>query len=113
MKVRILGSGTSTGVPRIGGEQGLDWGDCDPEEPKNRRTRASILIENEEGTRLLIDTSTDLRAQFIANGIDRIDRQQKRRGPAFGAHPNKRMALRHDACQCSSSGLGEGKCAAD
>ena len=73
MKVRILGSGTSTGVPRIGGELGLDWGDCDPEEPKNRRTRASILIENEEGTRLLIDTSTDLRAQFIANGIDRID----------------------------------------
>lgn len=73
MKVRILGCGTSTGVPRIGGEMGIDWGECDPNEPKNRRTRASILIENDEGTRLLIDTSTDLRAQFLANDINGID----------------------------------------
>lgn len=73
MKVLILGSGTSTGVPRIGGEHGLDWGDCDPLEPKNRRTRASIIIENDEGTRLLVDTSTDLRQQFIANNIHRVD----------------------------------------
>lgn len=69
MKALILGSGTSTGVPRIGN----DWGDCDPEESKNRRTRASILIESNDGSRLLVDTSTDLRAQFLANGIDRID----------------------------------------
>jgi len=73
MKVLILGSGTSTGVPRIGGEHGLDWGDCDPAEPKNCRTRASVIIENDEGTRLLVDTSTDLRQQFIANAIHRID----------------------------------------
>jgi phosphoribosyl 1,2-cyclic phosphate phosphodiesterase len=73
MKAIILGSGTSTGVPRIGGEHGVDWGDCDPNEPKNRRTRASIIIENDEGTRLLIDTSTDLRQQFLANDIHRID----------------------------------------
>ncbi|NBC36237.1 MBL fold metallo-hydrolase [Novosphingobium sp. FSY-8] len=73
MKVIILGSGTSTGVPRIGGENGLDWGDCDPNEPKNRRTRASIIIESEEGARLLVDTSTDLRQQFIANNIHNID----------------------------------------
>ena len=73
MKVRVLGSGTSTGVPRIGGEHGADWGDCDPAEPKNRRTRASIVIENNEGVRLLVDTSTDLRSQLLANDIHRID----------------------------------------
>ena len=69
MKLIVLGCGTSTGVPRIGN----DWGDCDPYEPKNRRTRVSIIVENEAGSRLLIDTSTDLRAQLLANEIDRID----------------------------------------
>ena len=69
MKVILLGSGTSTGVPRIGN----DWGDCDPNEPKNRRTRVSILVESDEGKRLLIDTSSDMRQQFLANGIDAID----------------------------------------
>lgn len=69
MKVLVLGSGTSTGVPRIGN----DWGLCDPDEPRNRRTRVSILIENDAGNRILIDTSSDLRAQFLANQIDGID----------------------------------------
>ncbi len=69
MKALILGSGTSTGVPRVGN----DWGDCDPEEPRNRRLRASILVESDDGSRLLVDTSTDLRAQLLANHIDRID----------------------------------------
>ncbi len=73
MKVVILGCGTSTGVPRIGGENGLDWGECDAGEPKNRRTRASILIESDEGARLLVDTSTDLRQQFLANNIHSVD----------------------------------------
>ncbi len=41
VKLIVLGSGTSTGVPRIGN----DWGECDPNEPKNRRTRVSILVE--------------------------------------------------------------------
>lgn len=68
MKVRILGSGTSSGVPRIGG----DWGDCDPNEPRNRRTRASILVESTT-TRLLIDTSPDLREQLLAAGVDHVD----------------------------------------
>lgn len=68
MKARILGSGTSSGVPRIGN----DWGACDPAEPRNRRTRASILIEHGE-TRILIDTSPDMREQLLAAGIDRID----------------------------------------
>lgn len=69
MKVKVLGSGTSTGVPRIGN----DWGLCDPEEPRNRRSRVSILIESDAGARLLVDTSTDLRAQLLANGIEAID----------------------------------------
>jgi phosphoribosyl 1,2-cyclic phosphate phosphodiesterase len=65
----MLGSGTSTGVPRVGN----DWGDCDPEEPRNRRTRVSILVENNAGKRLLIDTSTDLRQQLLSNNIDYLD----------------------------------------
>lgn len=70
----MLGSGTSTGVPRVGGEDGLgDWGDCDPSEPRNRRTRVSILVESNEGKRLLVDTSSDCRAQLLANRIGRID----------------------------------------
>jgi phosphoribosyl 1,2-cyclic phosphate phosphodiesterase len=73
MKLIMLGSGTSTGVPRIGEVAGGDWGLCDPEEPRNRRTRVSIIVESDEGRRLLVDTSPDLRAQFIANRIDRID----------------------------------------
>ncbi|MEO7384118.1 MAG: MBL fold metallo-hydrolase [Novosphingobium sp.] len=69
MKLRVLGSGTSTGVPRIGN----DWGLCDPEEPRNRRSRVSIVIESDAGARLLVDTSTDLRAQLLATGVEAID----------------------------------------
>lgn len=73
MKVTILGCGTSTGVPRLGGEFGADWGLCDPEEPKNRRTRVSIILESDAGSRILVDTPTDLRAQLLANEVHRID----------------------------------------
>ncbi len=69
MKLLMLGAGTSTGVPRIGN----DWGLCDPAEPRNRRSRVSIIVESAEGTRLLVDTSTDLRNQLLANDIDRVD----------------------------------------
>ena len=65
----MLGSGTSTGVPRIGN----DWGLCDPAEPRNRRSRVSIVVESDSGHRLLVDTATDLRHQLLATGIDRID----------------------------------------
>src|ERR1043165_2125951 len=68
LKVTILGCGTSSGVPRIGN----DWGSCDPAEPKNRRTRASILVESPT-TRLLIDTSPDMRAQLLAADVIHID----------------------------------------
>lgn len=60
MRVTILGCGTSSGVPRIGN----DWGSCDPGEPRNARRRVSILVEAGE-TRLLVDTSPDLRAQLL------------------------------------------------
>ncbi|MEN9683535.1 MAG: hypothetical protein RLZZ427_1286 [Pseudomonadota bacterium] len=69
MKLVILGCGTSTGVPRIGN----DWGLCDPQEPKNRRTRASVMVESAAGARLLVDTSTDLRQQLLSNTIDKVD----------------------------------------
>lgn len=69
MKLVVLGSGTSTGVPRIGN----DWGECDPNESRNRRTRVSIMVESDEGARLLVDTSTDLRQQLLANDIDKVD----------------------------------------
>lgn len=68
LKIRILGSGTSSGVPRIGN----DWGVCDPAEPRNRRTRASVLVESAT-TRILVDTSPDMRDQLNAAGADRID----------------------------------------
>ncbi len=73
MKVTLLGSGTSTGVPRLGGEEGVDWGLCDPDDPRNRRSRVSILVENDAGKRLLVDTSPDLRSQLLACEIGRID----------------------------------------
>ena len=69
MKLLMLGSGTSTGVPRIGN----DWGECDPGNPRNRRSRVSIIVENNAGKRVLIDTSTDLRAQLLANDIAKVD----------------------------------------
>jgi phosphoribosyl 1,2-cyclic phosphate phosphodiesterase len=68
----ILGCGSSGGVPRIGG----DWGLCDPANSKNRRRRCSILLEKTEGsgvTRLLIDTSPDLREQMLSAGVGEID----------------------------------------
>ena len=68
MKLRILGCGTSSGVPRIGN----DWGDCDPAEPRNRRRRASILVESET-TRILVDTSPDLREQLLDADVSDVD----------------------------------------
>jgi len=68
MKIRILGSGTSSGVPRIGN----DWGACDPTDPRNRRTRASVLVSTETTT-ILVDTSPDMREQLLAADVDDVD----------------------------------------
>jgi phosphoribosyl 1,2-cyclic phosphate phosphodiesterase len=68
MRVTILGCGTSGGVPRIGD----DWGVCDPNEPKNRRRRCSILLQD-GASAVLVDTSPDLRQQLLDARIDRLD----------------------------------------
>jgi phosphoribosyl 1,2-cyclic phosphate phosphodiesterase len=74
MRVVLLGTGGSAGVPLIGGEDGSgDWGACDPSEPRNRRTRASIAIENDSGKCLLVDTAPDLREQLLGCRIRRVD----------------------------------------
>ena len=70
----ILGCGSSGGVPRIGNV----WGDCDPNEPRNRRLRCSLLLEGwTEGsdipTRVVIDTGCDLREQMLAADVDRVE----------------------------------------
>lgn len=68
MRVTMLGCGPSWGVPRIGGE----WGACDPANPRNRRRRVSVLVQ-EGGATLLLDTSPDLREQLLGAGVTRID----------------------------------------
>ena len=68
MRVRVLGCGPSSGVPSIGNR----WGVCDPENPKNRRRRPSILVES-GGTTVLVDTSPDLRDQLLDADIHHID----------------------------------------
>src|SRR3972149_6061561 len=68
MKVLFLGSGTSTGVPVIGCKCAV----CSSDEPRNKRTRSSILITT--GNKyILVDTTTDLRFQALANRIERVD----------------------------------------
>jgi phosphoribosyl 1,2-cyclic phosphate phosphodiesterase len=68
LNIRILGCGTSTGVPKIGNE----WGRCDPQEPRNYRLRSSILVES-AGERMLVDCGPDLRQQLLAAGVSRLD----------------------------------------
>ncbi|MDG5487369.1 MBL fold metallo-hydrolase [Sphingomonas sp. BGYR3] len=68
MKIRILGCGTSSGVPRIGN----DWGDCDPDNPRNRRLRQSAIVSTQT-TRILIDTGPDMREQLLAAAVETVD----------------------------------------
>ena len=70
----MLGCGGSAGVPQIGGADGTgDWGACDKHEPRNRRTRSSIVVQGEAGGRLLIDCSPDMRSQLLACAVPQID----------------------------------------
>ncbi|MBE7210234.1 MAG: MBL fold metallo-hydrolase [Gluconacetobacter diazotrophicus] len=74
MRVVMLGCGGSAGVPMLGAGDGAgDWGACDPAEPRNRRTRSSIVIEHDDGRRILVDTTPDLREQLLRAGIGRVD----------------------------------------
>lgn len=69
---RILGCGSSGGVPRLGGH----WGDCDPTNAKNRRQRCSLLVTRTSGnkhTRVLIDTSPDMRNQLLEANVGELD----------------------------------------
>jgi phosphoribosyl 1,2-cyclic phosphate phosphodiesterase len=68
MRLLILGSGTSSGVPRLGGDGFGDWGGCDPANPRNRRRRVSVLVEHGD-VRLLVDTGPDLREQLLDAGV--------------------------------------------
>lgn len=68
MRVRILGCGTSAGVPRIDGY----WGRCNPDNPKNRRRRVSILVQS-RAANVIVDTSPDLREQLLDARINRLD----------------------------------------
>lgn len=68
MKITVLGCGASGGVPLITG----DWGACNPNNPKNHRRRASVLVQV-QSKNILIDTSPDLRMQLLDAGIDKID----------------------------------------
>lgn len=73
IRVTLLGTGGSAGVPMIGGPDGRgEWGVCDPSEPRNRRTRTSILVQGGEGA-LLVDTAPDMRAQLLACAVRRVD----------------------------------------
>jgi phosphoribosyl 1,2-cyclic phosphate phosphodiesterase len=71
-RLTILGCGSSGGVPRVGN----DWGACDPTNPKNRRRRCSLLVEQGEAeakTTVLIDTSPDMREQMLSSNVKRLD----------------------------------------
>lgn len=72
LSVTVLGCGSSTGVPRVG----AGWGACDPANPKNRRSRCSMLARRHGAggeTTVLIDTSPDLREQMLAARVTEID----------------------------------------
>ncbi len=68
MKVTILGSGSATGTPGVD----IGWGQCDPNEPRNRRLRPSIMVEDGQ-SRVLVDTTPDLREQLLISGVSRLD----------------------------------------
>lgn len=68
MRVTILGCGGSGGVPLIGN----DWGACDPANPRNRRTRVSILVQH-GATTLVVDTSPDFREQMLRAEVAHLD----------------------------------------
>jgi phosphoribosyl 1,2-cyclic phosphate phosphodiesterase len=68
-RVIVLGSGTSHGVPMIGCTCAV----CRSSDPRDRRSRPSLYLDVEHGPGILVDTSTDLRQQALANGLDRVD----------------------------------------
>lgn len=81
MKITILGCGAAGGVPMVS----VGWGRCDPKNPKNKRKRPSILVEDEKAT-ILIDSGPDLREQLLDVGINRLDAVLYTHGHADHTH---------------------------
>ena len=69
IKITVLGTGTSVGIPALGK---LGWGNCDPLNPKNRRQRCSVLIQN-ENTTILVDAGPDIKNQLIEHNVRKLD----------------------------------------
>jgi phosphoribosyl 1,2-cyclic phosphate phosphodiesterase len=69
VRLVILGSGTSFGVPQVGCACGV----CRSADPRDRRTRAAALVETDQGVRILIDTPPELRLQLLAAGVGWVD----------------------------------------
>ncbi len=69
MRITFLGTGTSHGVPMIG----CRCGTCQSDDPRDQRWRPSILVEPGDGAAILVDASSDLRAQALRFGVARVD----------------------------------------
>lgn len=69
MQVTFLGTGTSQGVPMIGCACEV----CQSPDPADTRLRASIVVTQDDGTQVLVDTTPDLRTQALASGLTRVD----------------------------------------
>ncbi len=93
----LLGTGSSGGVPRIGN----DWGACDPTNPKNRRRRCAMLVEQriaESMTSILIDTGPDMREQLLSANVEHLDAVLLTHAHAdhiFGMDDLRQLAIRH------------------
>ena len=68
IEIEILGCGSSSGVPAIGN----NWGSCNPNNPKNRRLRSSILVRSKEAT-IIVDATPDLRQQLLNANVKALD----------------------------------------
>ena len=69
MRVVVLGSGTSMGVPVLGCTCDV----CTSSDPKDKRTRVAAVIDGDDGGRILVDTPPELRLQLLAAGVASVD----------------------------------------
>ena len=69
MKITVLGTGTSVGIPSLGP---LGWGNCDPLNPKNKRQRCALLVQHKE-TNILVDAGPDIKNQLIEHEVRHLD----------------------------------------
>ena len=69
MKITVLGTGTSVGIPSLGP---LGWGNCDPLNPKNKRQRCALLVQHKQ-TNILVDAGPDIKNQLIEHKVRHLD----------------------------------------